>query len=213
MPLSTRITAQQSASLTLAPGATATIPFAVVLDFPVQWYNDGATFDRKYIRYFANEETRALEMTRMALENYPKWLERTLALQNRIYQQIRQSPSYKDDREGALRVARLIFNEFSFPLSNAAAWVEDDQGNERARFLECFDYSYLDPSDVEWYSRFCSSSSQDQEELCQALSIPSWRRIPASVYHHHASFRPAPAFLDHPEAYEGSLTESTTSLR
>jgi uncharacterized protein (DUF608 family) len=200
-----------SVTLTLAPGATATIPFAVVLDFPVQWYNDGATFDRKYIRYFANEETRALEMTRMALENYPKWLERTLALQNRIYQQIRQSPSYKDDREGALRVARLIFNEFSFPLSNAAAWVEDDQGNERARFLECFDYSYLDPSDVEWYSKvLLFLFPKIEEELCQGfinsiLAEDTSKRF----YHHHASFPDRRQhFLDHPEAYEGvSLTQ------
>ena len=91
--------------MTLEPGATATIPFAVVLDFPVQWYNDGATFDWKYIKYFDNEETRALEMTKIAWRNYPRWLERTLDLQNRIYQQIRKSPSYKDDREGALRVS------------------------------------------------------------------------------------------------------------
>ncbi|NLW10342.1 MAG: hypothetical protein GX036_10890, partial [Firmicutes bacterium] len=178
-----------SVTLTLEPGATATIPFAVVLDFPVQWYNDGATFDRKYIKYFDNEETRALEMTKIALENYPKWLERTLDLQNRIYQQIRKSPSYKDDREGALRVARLIFNEFSFPISNAAVWVEDDEG-ERARFLECFDYSYLDPSDVEWYSMVLLFLFPEiEEELCQSfinsiLAEDTSKRF----YHHHASF-------------------------
>ncbi len=38
-----------------------------------------------------------------------------------------------------------------FPLSNAIVWVEDEKG-ERARFLECFDYAYIDPSDVDWYS-------------------------------------------------------------
>jgi uncharacterized protein (DUF608 family) len=199
-----------SVTLTLEPGATATIPFAVVLDFPVQWYNDGATFDRKYIKYFDNEETRALEMTKIALENYPKWLERTLDLQNRIYQQIRKSPSYKDDREGALRVARLIFNEFSFPISNAAVWVEDDEG-ERARFLECFDYSYLDPSDVEWYSMVLLFLFPEiEEELCQSfinsiLAEDTSKRF----YHHHASFPDRRQhFLDHPEAYEGvSLTQ------
>jgi len=199
-----------SVTLTLEPGATATIPFAVVLDFPVQWYNDGATFDRKYIKYFDNEETRALEMTKIALENYPKWLERTLDLQNRIYQQIRKSPSYKDDREGALRVARLIFNEFSFPISNAAVWVEDDEG-ERARFLECFDYSYLDPSDVEWYSMVLLFLFPEiEEELCQSfinsiLAEDTSKRF----YHHHASFPDQRQhFLDHPEAYEGvSLTQ------
>jgi len=72
--------------------------------------------------------------------------------QKRIFDYIQASPAYKDDRAGALRLTRLMLNELHFPLSNGTVWVEDEKGNERARFLECFDYAYINPSDVDWYS-------------------------------------------------------------
>ena len=54
--------------MTLQPGESKTIPFAVVLDFPVQEYIDGKTFDRKYIKNFKNAKTRALDMVKIALK-------------------------------------------------------------------------------------------------------------------------------------------------
>jgi len=200
-----------SVTFTLKPKASITVPVAIVLDFPQQRFIDGKTFDRKYVHYFKDKKNRALDMTKVALKNYPKWLSRTLTIQNRIYEQIQQSPSYKNDRAGALRVTRLIFNEFSFPLSNAAVWVEDNKGNERARFLECFDYAYINPSDVDWYSMVLMVLFPNiEEELCQSfinsiLAEDKKKRF----YHVHASFTEARQhFEEHPEAYEGvSLTQ------
>jgi hypothetical protein len=69
-----------------------------------------------------------------------------------------------------LRLTRLILNEFSLPLSNAAVWVEDNQGNNTARFLECFDYAYINPSDVDWYSMVMMILFPHiEEELCQSF--------------------------------------------
>lgn len=194
-----------SVTFTLKPKAVVKIPVAVVLDFPQQRYIDGKTFVRKYVKHFEDKETRALDMTELALKNYPKWLDRTLTIQNRIYDLIRKNPSYKDDKEGALRITRLILNEFSFPLSNACVWVEDKNGKDRARFLECFDYAYIDPSDVDWYSMVLLILFPNiEEELTQSF-IDSILREDDSLryYHFHASFTEARQHFEaYPEEYE-----------
>lgn len=200
-----------SLTFTLAPNETRKIPFAIVLDFPEQQFIDGKKFDRKYIKYFENKETRAIDLVKIALDNYPNWLNRALTIQNRIFDYIMQSPSYKDDKDGALRLTRLISNEFSFPLSNAAVWVEDKNGKDAARFLECFDYAYINPSDVDWYSMVMLILFPNiEEELCQSFinSILA-EDLTERYYHLHASFTEARQHFEaYPEEYEDiSLTQ------
>jgi uncharacterized protein (DUF608 family) len=200
-----------SLTIKLRPKATKTIPVAIALDFPQQRFIDGKKFERKYAKSFKNKKTRAVDMVKVALDNYPKWLNRTITIQGRIFDLIRKSPSYKNDRPGALRLLRLILNEFSFPLSNAAVWVEDKKGNDTARFLECFDYAYINPSDVDWYSMVMLILFPDiEEELCQSFinSIQA-EDLRDRYYHLHASFTEARQhFEDYPEEYEGvSLTQ------
>jgi uncharacterized protein (DUF608 family) len=200
-----------SLTFSLAPKSTIKLPVAIVLDFPKQRFIDGKEFDRKYIGHFKNKEARPLDLVKIALNNYLNWLERTLTIQERIYNLVRKHSSYKADREGALRLTRLILNEFSFPLSNAAVWVEDKNGKETARFLECFDYAYINPSDVDWYSMvMLILFPKIEEELCQSfinsiLAEDTKKRY----YHFHASFTEARQHFEaYPEEYEGmSLTQ------
>ncbi len=200
-----------SLTFTLKAKGTITIPFAVCLDFPGQRFIDGKTFDRKYIRSFDDAETRAVSMAKLALDNVTGWMNRTIEVQSRIFSLISTSPSYKKDRNGALRLTRLILNEFSFPLSNAAVWVQDDDGSQRARFLECFDYAYIDPSDVDWYSMVLLVLFPDiEKEICQRFIDSILAEDPTPrFYHYHSSFVEARKhFLEHPEEYEGvSLTQ------
>jgi len=195
-----------SLSFSLAPKAVIKIPFAVVLDFPEQRYIDGKTFARKYIKSFKNNETRAVDMAKVALDNYSGWLNRTTVIQDKIFDLVQKSPSYKKDKDGALRLTRLILNEFSFPLSNAAVWVEDEDGNDRARFLECFDYAYIDPSDVDWYSMVLLVLFPNiEKEICQRFidSILAEDLTPR-FYHYHSSFVEARKhYQEYPEQYEG----------
>ncbi len=200
-------------SLTFAvePKATQKLVIAVALDFPEQVYIDGTKFARKYVRHFQNEESRAVDLAKLALESYPQWWNRTLAVQKRIFDSIQSSASYKGDRNGALRLTRLILNELHFPLSNAIVWVEDEKGNERARFLECFDYAYIDPSDVDWYSMvLLMLFPRVEKDLCQGFIDSILAEDPAPrFYHHHASNVEARKhYVEHPEAYEGvSMTQ------
>jgi uncharacterized protein (DUF608 family) len=200
-----------SLTFTLKPKATRKLPVAIALDFPQQSYIDGKTFERKYVQRFQDKETRAVELAKIALDNYPAWLDRTASIQNKIFDHISKSPSYKKDRAGALRLTRLILNEFSFPLSNACIWIEGQDGKDVARFLECFDYAYIDPSDVDWYSMVLLVLFPDvEQELCQRFidSILA-EDLKPRFYHLHGSFVEARKhFQEHPEEYEGrSLTQ------
>ena len=200
-----------SLTCTVAPKSSVKIPVAIVLDFPVQVYIDGKTFERKYVKKFSNPETRTIDLVKLAMASYPEWWSRTVAIQKRIYDSIQSTPAYKGDRAGAMRLTRLILNEFHFPLSNAIVWVEDEQGNERARFLECFDYAYIDPSDVDWYSMvLLMLFPKVEKDLCQAF-IDSIQAEDPKIrwYHHHASNVEARKhFHEHPEAYENiSMTQ------
>jgi uncharacterized protein (DUF608 family) len=194
-----------SLTFTLAPEATMIIPFIVVLDFPQQRYIDGETFERKYVKSFKDKENRTVELATIALDHYHEWWNRTLTIQKRIFDLIHKSPAYKDDRESTLRLVRLICNEFSFPLSNAAIWIEDSDGNDKARFLECFDYSYINPSDVDWYSMVLLVLFPNIElELCQRFidSILS-EDLSERFYHYHSSFAEARLHYEtYPEEYE-----------
>ena len=200
-----------SLTFTVEPKASKKIAVAVVLDFPEQVFIDGAKFERKYVKSFTDKETRTIDMAKLALDRYPHWWDRTVKFQKRIFDYIQASPSYKNDRAGALRLTRLMLNELHFPLSNGAVWVEDDQGNERARFLECFDYAYIDPSDVDWYSMvLLMLFPRVEKELCQSFinSIQAEDPTPR-FYHFHSSFVEARMhFKEHPEEYEGmSMTQ------
>jgi uncharacterized protein (DUF608 family) len=199
-----------SLTFALRPYESKTVPVAVVLDFPVQDYIDGTTFERKYVKNFADTETRTLDLVRTALESYPQWWERTITIQERIFDSISSTPAYQNDSEGAFRLTRLMLNELHFPLSNACVWVDDENG-ERARFLECFDYSYIDPSDVDWYSMvLLMLFPKVEKDLCQAF-INSIQAVDPTPrwYHYHASFVEARMhFEENPEEYEDvSLTQ------
>jgi uncharacterized protein (DUF608 family) len=195
-----------SLTVSLAPKSSIKLPIAIALDFPKQRFIDGKEFDRKYVKHFKNKGNRAIDLAKIALKNYQNWLKRTLTIQGKIYNLIHKSSSYKNNKEGALRLTRLILNEFSFPLSNAAVWVEDKKGNETARFLECFDYAYINPSDVDWYSVvMLILFPKIEEELCQSFinSILAEDRK-QRYYHFHASFTEARQHFEaYPEEYEG----------
>ena len=206
-----------SLTFTVEPKATQKLAIAVALDFPEQVYIDGTKFERKYVRHFQNEESRAVDLAKLALESYPQWWNRTLAIQKRIFDSIQSSASYKGDRNGTLRLTRLILNELHFPLSNAIVWVEDEKGNERARFLECFDYAYIDPSDVDWYSMvLLMLFPRVEKDLCQGFIDSILAEDPTPrFYHQHASNVEARKhYVEHPEAYKGvSMTQIRAAFK
>jgi hypothetical protein len=93
-----------------------------------------------------------------------------------------------------------MLNELHFPLSNAIVWIEDETGRERARFLECFDYAYIDPSDVDWYSMvLLMLAPRVEKDLCQGF-IDSIQAEDPSLRWYHPRFvrRGEAALQEHP---------------
>lgn len=199
-----------SLTFELNPKASVTIPVAIVFDFPNQWYEDGMIVERPYVKYFSNKDTRTKDMAKVALENYEKWRDRTEEIQKRVYDFILKDPTYKNDKETALKLTRLIFNEFAIPIANASASTTDKDGNEVVRFVECFDYPYNNSSDVDWFSMILLVIfPQIEQELCQrAIDSILEEDLTERYYHIHASFIEAQHhFETHPEQYAGlSLT-------
>jgi uncharacterized protein (DUF608 family) len=153
-----------SVTLTLAPKSSVSFPLVKVLDFPSQHYSDNTGIPRKYTVHFTDVETRDLQIASVALRNYEDWLRRTVAIQENILLSIQQSPACKEDKESALMISRLLFNELSYLLSNAS--VVDPRN--QARFLECFDYPFNNSADVDFYSKLLLAIFPGFEiDLCQ----------------------------------------------
>jgi hypothetical protein len=68
------------------------VPVAKALDFPLQRYVDGVSIPRRYVKDYPCEENRAKDMAVNALNNYPEWLERTIAVQEHIYSSLQNLP-------------------------------------------------------------------------------------------------------------------------
>jgi uncharacterized protein (DUF608 family) len=153
-----------SVTVTLAPKATVSFPVVKVLDFPSQCYSDKVSIPRRYTVDFGDVASRDQQIASVALCNYSGWLERTVKIQENILTSLLRVPAYKEDKEGALMVSRLLFNELSYLLSNAS--VVDPKG--QARFLECFDYPFNNSADVDFYSKLLLAVFPDIElDLCQ----------------------------------------------
>ncbi len=151
-------------TVTVPAGKTVIVPVAKVFDFPQQRYFDHVSIARRYVSDYPDESKRDMEMASIALKNYSGWLERTVAIQEKVLESLLVSPAYRNDKNRAVRVARLLFNELSYLLSNAS--VVDKKG--RGRFLECFDYPFNNSADVDFYSKLLLTVFPQMElYLCQ----------------------------------------------
>lgn len=174
-----------SVTVTLGAKSSVSFPVVKVLDFPSQRYSDNVTIPRKYTANFDDIQTRDLQIAAVALRNYEDWLHRTIAIQENIFSSVQQSPAYKDDKESALMVSRLLFNELSYLLSNASVVDPDNQ----ARFLECFDYPFNNSADVDFYSKLLLAIFPGFEiDLCQKfINSINDRNDELRFYHYYIS--------------------------
>jgi len=190
-----------SVTVTVQPGASVTVPVAIALDFPHQRYVDGASVERAYARNFTDEKTRVVDMARTALHNYSGWFKRTQEIQDKIYQGVSKMSGYKGDAEATDRLARLMFNELSYFLSNASVWTKDDV----ARFLECFDYPFNNSADVDWYSMaLLMVFPEIEKRICQSfIDSINVDNPEMSFYHMHTSVEAQQEFYANRKDYEG----------
>jgi len=167
-----------------AANATIKIPVAIVLDFPQQRYIDGKTFERKYVKSFKDAKTRAVDMAKIALNNYQNWLNRTETIQNRIYNLVQQSPSYQKDKDGALRVTRLILKRIQFPAVQCRGldrrqerqWFRQIPGVFRLRLYQSLGRGLV------LHGAAHAVSRHRKKNCASASSTRLWPRIPNRVF-------------------------------
>src|SRR4029079_11881679 len=71
--LAGELAAAVSARVTLAPGETRSIRFAVAWDLPLARFGGGRAWRRRYVREWGTSGGRADELARHALDAIPRW--------------------------------------------------------------------------------------------------------------------------------------------
>ncbi len=132
--------------LTLLPGETREVPFALAWDFPVTEFAPGVVEYRRYTDFFGRSGGNAWSMVRTALKHASSWREQILDWQ----QPILSDPSLPDWYKMAL------FNELYQLTSGGTLWSAANAEEPRGQFatLECLDYRWYESLDVRLYGSF-----------------------------------------------------------
>jgi non-lysosomal glucosylceramidase len=157
-----------AARITLAPGETRTLRFAIAWDIPVAEFGSGRRWLRRYTREQGVSGDGAWRIGGDALARLDEW---------RAAIEAWQGPFLDDPGRPAWYVAAL-FNELYFLVDGGTLWadralplgttgplsradtrdVEDGTGPEPAlALIECFDYPFYNTLDVLFYASFALS--------------------------------------------------------
>ena len=139
-----------SATVTLAPGETRTVRFAVAWDLPVTEFGGGRQWWKRYTRAWGRTGGRALDLARHALSETPAWRAAIEAWQRSVI----------DDESLPDWYRAALFNELYFLVDGGTFWEAGEVGgpepdaDDPGRFalLECLDYPFYDTVDVDFYA-------------------------------------------------------------
>lgn len=137
-----------SARVTLAPGESRAIRFAIAWDLPVVEFGSGRRWWKRYTRAWGRGGARAWELALEALDRTPAWRAAIEAWQRPVL----------DDPERPDWYKAALFNELYFVVDGGSFWEAgevdgpepepDDVG--RFALLECLDYPFYDTVDVDF---------------------------------------------------------------
>jgi non-lysosomal glucosylceramidase len=151
------IGAAVAATVSLEPGASATIDFALAWDLPLVEFGSGTRWYRRHTRWFGQDGRNAFAIAVDGLAQRDARLARIAAWQAPIL----------DDPERPDWYKAALFNELYFLVDGGTAWVDGradggpdpderprDDRAEMGRFaiLECFDYAFYNTVDVNFYA-------------------------------------------------------------
>ena len=151
------LAAAVSVRLTLAPGETRALRFAVAWDLPVARFAGGRAWRRRYVREWGTSGRRADELAAHALCAIPGWRAAIEAWQAPIFAATDRPDWYK----------AALFNELYFLVDGGTIWHDGPvepiapAGADRLHqpadlaelaLIECFDYPFYDTLDVHFYA-------------------------------------------------------------
>ncbi len=139
-------------TVTLAPGETRVIPFALAWDLPLARFGQGQAWYRRYTRFFGRSGTQAWSIARRGLERDAAW---SKAID-------RWQAPYIKDRSTPAWYRGMLFNEM-YDLADGGTFWEDGRAGaprpasgarDKFTWLECFDYPFYSTLDVRFYGSF-----------------------------------------------------------
>ena len=156
--------------MTLAPGETREIPFAISWDLPVTAFATGVRDLRRYTDFFGVDGSNAAAIAAEALRDWQDWRAQIEAWQAPVIA--------REELPEQLRMA--LFNELYDLSSGGSLWTAARPGDPVGRFgvLECLDYAWYESLDVRLYGSF--ALLQLWPELDKAVLRSFSRAIPAS---------------------------------
>jgi len=132
--------------LTLQPGETRAIPFALAWDFPITEFAAGVKYYRRYTDFFGVTGKKAWAIACTALQQFQTWQQQIQAWQQPILE--------RADLPSAFKMA--LFNELYDLTSGGTLWSAADERDSIGQFavLECLDYRWYESLDVRLYGSF-----------------------------------------------------------
>ena len=139
-----------AATLTLEPGESRRLRFAVAWDLPVTEFGSGRRWWKRYTRELGRSGDCAWDLATLGLRETPAWRDAIEAWQRPIVEDAALPAWYR----GAL------FNELYFMVDGGTFWEAGEVGgpepppDDPGRFalLECLDYPFYDTVDVDFYA-------------------------------------------------------------
>jgi len=140
----------------VAPGATATVPFALAWYFPQIEFGSGTRWWRRFTEYFPAKPGQAFEIAKDSLANWEHWLRQVEAWQDPII----KNAAYPDWlKQGTL-------NELYYATFGGSFWENGcitkpkkfgaRRGQHLASLMECQEYAFAETFDVRHHtSRSC----------------------------------------------------------
>ncbi|MEL6780360.1 MAG: GH116 family glycosyl hydrolase [Cyanobacteria bacterium J06597_16] len=132
--------------LTLAPGETQQIPFALSWDLPVTEFATGKRAYRRYTDFFDRKGRNAWAIAKTALNAYETWQQNIQNWQQPILD--------RTDLPDWFKMA--LFNELYDLASGGTLWSAASEQDPVGQFgvLECLDYRWYESLDVRLYGGF-----------------------------------------------------------
>ncbi len=136
------------ARLTLQPGESRTIRFAIAWDLPVVEFGSGRQWWKRYTRDWGRTGERAWDLAQHALESTPAWRAAIEAWQAPVIADAARPDWYR----------AALFNELYFLVDGGTFWEAGEVGQPepdttdigRFALLECLDYRFYDTVDVDF---------------------------------------------------------------
>lgn len=197
------------ATVTLSPGETREIPFALAWDMPIARFGEGRGWYRRYTRRYGRAGEAAPGIAADALRDYPQWERQIEAWQARIL----------DDAELPGWFKAGLLNEAYFLADGGTVWLDapieplpEDAGPVAALisedemglfgYLESHEYRFYNTYDVHFYASFALAAlwpkleRNIQRQFARALPVedPEIRRF---LYNNKAAPRKVAGAIPH----------------